>query len=234
MSVVVGRPGRKPVLSREAIVAASLRVLERDGLDALTIRNVAAELGVKSASLYWHFATKDALVDQLADELLADLDFAGPLSIDWRADLRERSFRFYKHMLSKRDAGRLRAGRLLTGPNTLRWMEHGLALFRRAGLEGLDAAFASHALHVYIQGFVIFAQSPLSAREAEGAPAAEALGAARALFASLSPAEFPNLVALAGPLTEGDTDARFLYGLDCMIDGIAARSASAGRGRQQQ
>ena len=222
---VRGRPGRKPLLTREAIVAAALRLLNRDGYDALTIRALAAELGVKSASLYWHFPTKDALVDQLADELLADLDLTEPPSADWRADLRERSFLFYRHLLSKRDAGRLRAGRLLTGPNTLRWMERGLALFRRAGLDGRDAAFASHALHVYVQGFVIFAQAPLSARAAEGAPDDEALGAARAVFASLPTAAFPNIVVLAGPLTEGDTDARFLYGLDCMIDGIAARSA---------
>jgi TetR/AcrR family tetracycline transcriptional repressor len=234
MTGVRGRPGRKPLLSRETIVAAAQRVLARDGYDGLVIRNVAAELGVKSASLYWHFATKEALVDQLADEILADFDVAVAPSSDWRADLRERAFRLYRHLLSKRDAGRLRAGRLLTGPNTLRWMEGGLALFRRAGMDGRDAAFASHALHVYIQGCVIFAQTPLSARAAAGAPANEALDAARVAFASLPPAHFPNLVALARPLTEGDADARFLYGLDCLIAGIAARLAGAGGGRDEQ
>ena len=101
-------------------------------------------------------------------------------------------------------------------------------------MDGRDAAFASHALHVYIQGCVIFAQTPLSARAAAGAPANEALDAARVAFASLPPAHFPNLVALARPLTEGDADARFLYGLDCLIAGIAARLAGAGGGRDEQ
>ena len=220
-----GRPGRKPLLTSESIVSAAAGLLEREGLDALTIRNVAAALGVKSASLYWHFPTKEALIDRLADEILADLDPRGPATDDWRADLRERSFRFYKYLLSRRDAGRLRAGRLLTGPNTLRWMEQGLAFFRRAGLDGRDAAFASHALHVYIQGFIIFAQSPLSARAANGGSPEQALEAARATYAALPPDAFPNLTALAWPRTEGATYARFLYGLDCMLDGIAARAA---------
>ena len=219
-----GRPGRKPLLSQQAIVAAALRVLARDGLAAVTVRNVAAELAVKSASLYWHFSTKEALLDRLADEMLADLDPGGPPLNDWRADLRERSFRLYRHLLAKRDAGRLRAGRLLTGPNTLRWMERGLGAFRRAGLDGEDAAFASHALNIYIQGAVIFAQSPLSAHAAGGVSPADTLAATRMLFAELPAADFPNIVALAGPLTEGGAYTRFLYGLDCMLDGIAARA----------
>jgi TetR/AcrR family tetracycline transcriptional repressor len=217
-----GRVGRKPLLTGAAIVAGAMRVLEREGFDALSIRNVAAELGVKSASLYWHFPTKEALLDQMADEMLADFNIDGPAREDWRDELRERSFRYFKHLLSKRDSGRLRAGRLLTGPNTLRWMERGLAVFRRAGLDARDAAFASHALHVYIQGFVIFATAPLSAAEAEGAPTGKALADARAVFASLPAAAFPNVVAMAGALTSGDADARFLYGLDCLIAGIAA------------
>ena len=58
--------GRKALISQESIVEASMRLLERDGLEALTIRNVAAELGVKSASLYWHFTSKEALIDGIA------------------------------------------------------------------------------------------------------------------------------------------------------------------------
>src|SRR5579864_3217812 len=184
------RGGRKALLTREGIVAAAMRLVERQGYDALTIRNVAAELGVKSASLYWHFPTKEALVDRLADEVLADLEHAPP-SDDWRRDLREGSLRLFRYLLSKRDAARLRAGRLLTGPHSLRLMEAGLGAFRRAGLSPRDAAFASHAVHVYVVGFVIFAVSPLSAVEADGASPEEALAAAHATFASLSPAAFP-------------------------------------------
>lgn len=221
------RAGRKPLLTRESTVAAAMRVLERDGLDGVTIRGVAAELGVKSSSLYWHFANKDALLDRLADEVLAGLNVDAVARDDWRDELREGSLRFFRFLLSKRDAGRLRAGRLTTGPNSLRWMERGLALFRRAGLDDRGTAYASHAVNVYIQGFVIFATTPLSALVAGGASKADALRAARRTFAELPIQSFPNIVALAEPLTEGNLEERFLFGLDCLIAGITRRRERA-------
>jgi TetR/AcrR family tetracycline transcriptional repressor len=214
------RPGRKPTLSPQAIVAAALRVLERDGYEGLTIRGVAAELGVKSASLYWHFATKEQLIDQLSDEVLAGLEAPSP-SGDWRQDLRERALVLYRRLTETPGAARLRAGRLVTGPNTLRWMEQGLAIFRRAGLTPFDAAFTSHATHIYIVGAALFAVTPLSAVSADGGSRRAALAAARETFSSLPAETFPNLTSFAEPLTEGGHEARFLYGLDRMIAGIA-------------
>lgn len=210
---------QRPGITRVHIVTAAMAVLQRDGYDALTIRNVATELGVKSASLYWHFRTKEELEDLLADEVLSDFKLPPPRD-DWRDELRDSSLRLFKHLLSKRDASRLRAGRLLTGPNTLRWMERGLQTFRRAGLDNRGVAYASHAVHVYIQGFVTFASSRLSATQADGATPGEILNSTRATFASLPADIYPNIVALAEPLTEGDRDRRFLFGLDCLIAGI--------------
>ena len=215
--------GRKALISQESIVEASMRLLERDGLEALTIRNVAAELGVKSASLYWHFTSKEALIDRLADEVLEGLPQV-PAAPTWRETLRLRALALFRHLASRRDAARLRAGRLVTGPNTLRWMEAGLSVFRGAGFSPEAAAFASHALHVYAVGSAIFATTPLSALEAEGGAASEALAAARHTFESLPANTFPNIVALSAPLTEGGPEARFLYGLDALIDGIARSS----------
>jgi TetR/AcrR family tetracycline transcriptional repressor len=217
--------GRKPLLSQTAIVAAAMRLIEREGLDALTIRNVASELGVKSASLYWHFPSKEALVDRLADEVLEGLAPTPPRD-DWRDDLRVGALALFRHLRARRDSARLRAGRLVTGPNTLRWMEAGLVVFRRAGLSDTDAAYASHAVHVFTLGSVIFAASPLSADHTRGGSAAAALAAARGAFQALEPTRYPNIVELAAPLTEGDAETRFLYGLDCLIAGMERRVSS--------
>lgn len=220
---------RKRTLNRDAIVEAAVKVLERDGYDALTTRKVADELGVKSASLYWHIETKEALEDLLADELLAGSAF-GDFTADWRADLRNGSLRLFRHLMSRRDAGRILAGRLVAGPHTLRWMEACLDPFRRAGLSDRDAAFAGHAVHVYLIGFVIFQGADLSAEARKGSSRQEILDRARVLFAGLSPAEFPNLTALAEPLTVADREGRFLFGIDCLIAGIE-RQARSGAGR---
>jgi len=218
---------RKRTLTRTDIVQAAARVLQRDGYEALTIRRVAEDLGVKSASLYWHVETKEALEDLLADELLAGVVF-GETTDDWRADLRNDSLHFVRSLLAKRDAGRVLAGRLLAGPNTLRWMEAGLGPFRRAGLNARDAAFAAHAVHIYMIGFVIFQGSDLSAEARAGKSRGEILDETRGLFGSLPPADYPNVTALAHGLTIADGEGRFLFGLDRLIAGIADLADAGG------
>ncbi|MEV6323993.1 TetR family transcriptional regulator [Nocardia sp. NPDC051787] len=83
----MGRP-RQPLLSRERIVSAALAVVDADGLDAVSIRRLAAELGVRGPSLYNHVATKDDLLDAMVDTVVAEVDLSmftgGP---DWRGAL---------------------------------------------------------------------------------------------------------------------------------------------------
>jgi AcrR family transcriptional regulator len=215
---------KRRALTRGEIVQAADRVLGKHGYDGLTIRSVAAELGVKSASLYWHFNTKEDLEDALADELMARVGADPVTSRDWRADIRRGSLQMMRHLLSIRDAGRLLAGRLVAGPNTLRWMETALEPFLKSGLAKRDVAYASHAIHVYIQGFVIFQSAPLSAMQSKGASRAASLATTRKTFHGLSPVAFPNIVALADALTDANGEARFLFGLDCLLGGIAQRA----------
>jgi TetR/AcrR family tetracycline transcriptional repressor len=214
------------MLSRGEIVQAAARLMQREGYEALTIRAVAAELGVKSASLYWHVETKEALEDLLADELMAGAAEVAPTD-DWRADLRDGSLRLFHQLMARRDAGRVLAGRLVAGPHMLKWMEAALGPFRRAGLSDRDAAFASHAVHVYIVGFVIFQGSDLSAQPRAGASRGAILEEIRGLFADLPAAEFPNVTALAQDLTLPDRDGRFLFGVDCLIAGIVEKARAA-------
>jgi|SRR5690348_5019176 TetR/AcrR family tetracycline transcriptional repressor len=221
---------RKRNLTLQQIVEAAASLLQRRGYDALTIRNVAELLGVKSASLYWHFKTKDDLEERLADEMFADLIPAEPTD-DWRMDLRNGSLRLRAHLLSKRDAGRILAGRLGAGPNRLRQMEAGLGPFLRAGLDARGAAFASHAVHVYVQGFVIFETSPLAAAERKGKSRRRVLDDTRRTLAKLSKSAFPNITALADALTIPDGEGRFLYGLDCLIAGIEQTAMKTRRSR---
>src|SRR5262245_25113857 len=82
----VPRPAR-PNLSAPMILDAAARVLERDGHAGLTMRAVAAELGVQAPAIYWHIADKEALELALYDHLMRDLTFA-PIGEDWREDVR--------------------------------------------------------------------------------------------------------------------------------------------------
>lgn len=211
----------QPGLTREVIARAALRVLEREGIDGLSMRKVGAELGVKAASLYWHVRNKEQLLDLLSDALMADAE-PPPREGPWRDQLRAYSERHRQHLLGKRDAAKVTAGRLAPGPHILRLLEDQLGRLREAGFTDADAALINHLLGVYVQGFVLQEQSPLSASEAMGAGRREAAEAAGDQFRRLPEAAFPNLVALADDLTAPTMDDRFAFGLERLLDGMAA------------
>lgn len=205
------------------MLAAGLRVLERDGLDALTMRKVADDIGVRAASLYWYVRDKDELLDLLADELLAGLDARSPVDpADWRGSLAGLLREMRGHLLGRRDSARLLAGRFTTGPNRLRWLEAMLGVLRSAGLGPHDNAYACYFLTVTVLGFVANEQAPLSAEVRNGMPAREFLDGLRDRLAELPAAEYPNTVAHAEQLTGPDLACRFDFAVDRMLDAIEA------------
>lgn len=82
----MGRP-RTPLLSRERIREAALELIDAEGLPALSMRKLAAQLGVQAASLYTHYATKDELLEAIASSIMAQVDASVFETSDWRAGL---------------------------------------------------------------------------------------------------------------------------------------------------
>jgi AcrR family transcriptional regulator len=82
---------RRDPISRDAIVAAAIRLLDADGLDALSMRRIADELGTGAASLYWHVGSKDGLLDLIFDEIIGEglESFPDAPSGDWREQLKD-------------------------------------------------------------------------------------------------------------------------------------------------
>src|SRR5262245_57204067 len=110
------RPARVP-LTREAIVEAALRVVGREGAQALSMRRVAEELGTGPASLYWHVASKDALIDLIIDRVAGEIALPEPDPDHWQEQLRtwllEVRGVFHRHP----GVAALTLGRLPVGPN---------------------------------------------------------------------------------------------------------------------
>ena len=121
----VARP-RQPVLSRQRIVEVATAILDTDGLDGLSTRRLARELGVRAPSLYNHFATKDAILDAVADAIIGQVDLRGFGSGDWAGAL----------------TGWARAYRraLAAHPNAVPFLARGPAL-RPAALRLADAVY---------------------------------------------------------------------------------------------
>ncbi|MFJ3221057.1 TetR/AcrR family transcriptional regulator C-terminal domain-containing protein [Kitasatospora sp. NPDC086801] len=209
-----------PPLTREALTQAALRVLERDGLDGLSMRKVAAEVGVKAASLYWHVRNKQELLDLLTDAVMASAE-PPPREGGWREQFHAYCWRYRRLLLGKRDAAKVVSGRLSPGPHLLGLMEDQLDRLRAAGFSDADAAMATYLLGAFVQGFVLQEQSPISAAEVLGTSRRDIADAAGDRFRTLPADTFPNLVALADDLTEPDMDTRFEFCVQRVLDGLA-------------
>ena len=175
-----------------------------------------------AASLYWHVRDKALLEDWLFESLLGEvrLTLAGR---DWRDDLRAIARQMRAHLMAKRDMQRVSAGRFVLGPALLRQMETILGVLRGGGLANRDAAFAVYTLLTYVNGFVLFQTSRLSAAQASGVKRRDVLEKLRRQLAALPADTYPNSIAVAEDLTADDPDVRFDFGLDLLIEGLGRR-----------
>ena len=152
-------PLDRPPLDRAAIVEAAFRLLDQVGLDDLSTRKLAAALGVKGPSLYWHFKNMAELRDLMAEQLLEDTlpqsdDFA-----DWRDWLAEGARAYRRAALSHRDAARILAGGRPTATRRTRRHLPNIARLRQEGFSEIDARDCFMVLARYAMGFALAEQA---------------------------------------------------------------------------
>jgi TetR/AcrR family tetracycline transcriptional repressor len=132
-------------LSREKILEAAVGVVDAEGLDALTMRRLAEELGVEAMSLYRYVESKDDLLDGLHATILAELevpDLKGP----WREVLRELARAFRRTLAAHPKALLLFATRPAVAPGAVEHVERAVQLL-------VDAGFGRDAIHAFQTGF---------------------------------------------------------------------------------
>jgi AcrR family transcriptional regulator len=216
------RPAPRVALDRDTIVHAALRVLDRDGLDALTMRSVAKELGTGAGSLYWHVANKEELLNLLIDRVSTEVTLPEPDPERWQEQLKEVGRDMRAVMRRHRDIARISLGRVPLGPNTVRFSEWLLAVLRAAGVPDRTAALAGDLLALYVGAYAYEESLPVQS-PAGTENIADAIAMIRNYFASLPPKQFPNVVELADQLVSGGPDERFEFGLDVLVGGLAAQ-----------
>lgn len=221
------RPARgpRPSFSRAQLTEAAIRIADAEGLEAITMRRVAAEIGAGTMSLYRYIDGKDDLidlmVDAVADEFVPD-DLA--ITGDWRANLRAMAEQMRAAMLRHPWLAPLTPGRQNSGPNRIRATERTLRMLDGLGL-GMDRMLAIIGTVVaYVSGFV---QSEIAEAEAlrrTGVDFAEWTAMqAPYLMSVIQSGEYPlftRMLTEAGKELTG-SDERFAFGLDCLLDGIA-------------
>lgn len=212
---------RRPPLDRGQIIDTALRILDRDGLNDLSMRRIADELGTGPASLYWHVGSKDELLDLVLDRVIGELDPPDPDPERWAEQLKEVARDMRAGIGRHRDIVRVSMGRFPVGPNALHFTERVLAILRAGGLSDDMAVSGSYLLTVVVNGFMLEGATPSTE---PAAPDKDFVRAVSDYFSSLPVDRFPNLVAVAGQFTQRDVDEQFELLIDLFVDGLAARA----------
>ena len=221
-------------ITREAVLAAALQIIDRDGADALSMRRLARAVGRDPMILYRHAPGKAALLNGVAETVLARLrvDCADP---DWAGQLREVARRFRALALAHPHVVPLIVTRPLATPlglrpaGTLRPLEDILALLTRAGFSGPDALHIYRALFGFLHGHVLDELQELVDNPDETDDLLR-LGLHR-----LPIGDFPLLRGLAPVLASYDGAAELERGLDILLTGLTTTvtpQAEPGRPRQ--
>jgi AcrR family transcriptional regulator len=220
------RPARR-VLTRDAVVDAAMALLDEGGMDALNMRAVAERLGTGPASLYAYVEGKEELLALMIDRIAGDLPIAEVGKGPWQEQLKDAIRAIRSGLGAHRDLARASMGTVPTGPNALRWVDGLLGVLREAGLPDHVIAYAVDILPLYANA-TAYEESLYAAK---GLPdsGAEYIADLRRYFAALPADRFPNIVALAVPLTsEAEPDARFEFGLDALVRGIETMKRASG------
>jgi TetR/AcrR family transcriptional regulator, tetracycline repressor protein len=191
-------------LRREHVVDEAIALLDADGLDALTMRKLATRLGVQAGALYWHFASKQALLDAMADRFLQD--FGDLPAGSWDEQLSAASWRLRQVLLSHRDGARVMAGTYVAEPNTILLGNIVIEILQAAGLPPDRAGWAAFAAFHYVLGHTIEEQAQLELTERG------------AWDPKLTVDGIEN--KLAATAFTADPAERFGYGLQLILDGI--------------
>jgi AcrR family transcriptional regulator len=213
------RPAKAP-LTRERIVEAAIKILDRDGLDAVSTRKIAEDLGTGSASLYAHVSSRDELIELMVDRIASEIEVPEPDPAHWQDQIREYARHAQRVWASHADIVRTSLATIPTGPGRLRVIEGLLAIMKAAGFSDQVAAWGVDRLQIYIDADT-YEGWLFTLKIKQGFNLEEYLHSIRDYYRQLPADRFPILAGLGGAIT-GDGDRRFEFGLDLLIAGLAA------------
>jgi TetR/AcrR family transcriptional regulator, tetracycline repressor protein len=211
-------------LTPRAVVEGALSLADSEGLEALTIRRLAKELGVTPMALYWHFRSKGELLDGMAARIFEEVDLSVDASATWQEQLRALLESILGVLRAHPSTAILLSTRTASSEGSLRATEVALDILGRGGFSPTEATqVARHALSTVTN--LVSGDPGVVARE-ESKELLDDRRRARLFLESLPPERYPRLVEAATPLSEGvDPDAYFAFGLDLLLAGIEAMAA---------
>ena len=203
----------RPPLTKERIYQAAVDLADRDGLDALTMRRLGAELGVEAMSLYKHVANKEEILDEMVELVVGEIEIPSD-GADWKEGMRRRATSAREVLSHHSWAIGLVEARGSTGPTALRYVDAILGNLRSAGFSVTNAAHAFWILDSYVYGHVI-QETSMPLRGSEEMP--ESTGS---ILEKSTINDHPHLSEIGALRSEFSFDSEFEFGLDLILDAL--------------
>lgn len=228
-----GRPGRrgpKAQLSLERLVEAAIALADAEGLAAVSMQRVAAELGYTTMSLYNHVPSKDLLLEAMADAVVGQPP--ADRGEDWRASVLAWATDIWGVFAAHPWLLRLHFDHPPLGPNQLAWLERLLRAMTAGGLDGLEAMSAAMFTVSAVRGM---SQAQQDMYRGATDPARAEAEYQRMVVSLVDVSRYPTLAAVfGGPVfaaepVQGGLPPEIEFGLQRLLDGLAAQVRSRGR-----
>jgi AcrR family transcriptional regulator len=220
--------GPKPAHSRDEIAAAAITIADADGLDAVTMRRVAAEVGCGTMTLYRYVPTKDHLFDLMIDATAGEVELPDATAVaDWRDGLRMVASLHRALLLRHPWLAMMQSGRPSLGPNSLRNLEYGFGMIDDLGLDIDQMMIMFNTLMAFVRGAVVGELAEQEARRRTKLTAQQWQAWMSPYVAALMKSgEYPmfsRIIADAKlPHSEDGQREGFALGLELLLDGLAA------------
>lgn len=212
---------RRP-LSQELIVDTAMRILDAEGLDALSMRRVALDLRTGPASLYAHVASKDELLELMIDRIIGEMEIPEADATRWQEQIIESALAAHRVWTRHPGIARAALANIPVGPNSLRYSEATLAILRAGGVPDQKASWFIDSLSLYILADAFEESLHRERGRAGEEDAREYFEQIRAYFSSLPADRFPVIRSMAGTLTTGGGDERLRFGIELLVRGLAS------------
>ena len=224
-------------LSRDDIVATAIAVADAEGTAAVSMRRIARDLRVGAMSLYWYVESKDELHQLMLEAVHGEIEAAEP-SGDWRADLAVYAHNYRAALHRHPWATDFLGVGPPSGPNDARNADRLIGALDGSGLDATITMWALLSVGTYVMGAALREIQEIrwhrAADEAQAEMTEEEVAAARGEFERMirGAGRYPHLAKIFDADIDPDApetrDARFEFGLDCVLDGITARIRAAG------
>ena len=212
---------KRVTLTPQKVVEGALALAGSEGLETVTIRRLARDLDVTPMALYWHFRSKDELLDGMVARIFEEIDLSVDASATWLEQLRALLGSMVDVLRAHSSTAILLSTRTASSESSLLATEVMLDILRRGGFSPTQATqIARHALSTITN--LVSGEPGVVVRE-EAGESLDDRRRARIFLESLPSERYPRLVEAATPLSEGvDPDAYFAFGLDLLLAGIEA------------